>query len=75
MTTPGASQPADPARRQVGESHKEYADRVYGMYRAALVDAERLDRVRRLMDRLVTDPDGGVQNVRVQVLALTDPGR
>lgn len=33
---------------------------------------EALDAVRRLMDRLATDPDGGVQNVRAQVLLTID---
>lgn len=36
MTKPGTSHAVDPARRQVGESYKDYADRIYGMYRALL---------------------------------------
>lgn len=41
MTTPGKSHAADPARRQVGESYKDYAGRIYGMYRAAKVDLDK----------------------------------
>lgn len=31
---------ADPAARMTGESYKDYADRIYGMYRAALTDLD-----------------------------------
>jgi hypothetical protein len=42
VSTPAGSHAADPARRQVGESYKDYADRIYGMYRALRLDMDIL---------------------------------
>ncbi len=40
-SAPAVTHTADPARRQIGESYKDYADRIYGMYRAVLADQGR----------------------------------
>jgi hypothetical protein len=40
-SAPAAQHVDDPARRQIGESYKDYANRIYGMYRASLVGLER----------------------------------
>lgn len=56
MTTPAGTHAQDPARRMVGESFRDYADRIYGMYRALVTDMERLREIERCARVAVTCP-------------------
>lgn len=49
-TVPAENHGADPARRQVGESTGDYADRIYGMYRAAITDLASALTVQEIRD-------------------------
>ena len=51
---PPRRQPPDPAARQVGESHRDHAERVVGMYHAAMLDLHSAcTRANRYLDQLI----------------------